>query len=45
MPEEHRAWGYAEVILRSMGFTDWDLFNETKKKSLDVHRDRGIPEQ
>lgn len=44
MAEEDRAWTNAEVLLRSLGFEEWDAFTEAKKNSLEVHRQRGTPE-
>jgi hypothetical protein len=45
MREEHRAWDHAKKILDSMGFTDWDEFDEAKETSLEAHRRRNTPEQ
>ena len=35
---EHRAWVHAYALLKSMGWTDWGMFNRVAEHCLDSYR-------
>jgi len=42
--EEHRAWSHAEMLLRALGFQEWQTFLDHKQDSLNEHGRRHTPE-